>query len=137
MAAGQDDARSSKYLFAPLGLIVLHPFEVDGLKNERALAERPDRTRRVTDQPTAQDFSATWKLRDKVEVAALKAWQGSRAHVPCTVTYLTEGGEVVSVAELQAVCPRGYETTKLSTKDDAEEVTIKFNFTADDYNLIA
>lgn len=135
MAQGQDDARSSKYLMIA-GVMPLHPFQIDALKSESALAERPDRTKRATDQKTPQTFTARWKSRDKAEIAFLKNWRSLREHLPVTLTYLTEDEQPIMTGQLVACCPYSIEVSQLSSKDDAEEVTITVGFTTDDYVIL-
>jgi len=128
---GQDDARSHKFqLFA--GALELHPFSVSGLQHEQTAVDRPDRTRRVTDQTTPFDFTASFKLRDKVELAAVRAWAQTREHVDCTLNVLTEAEDIVAVFQILQVCPRMNSLSDLNTQEDATEVTQEWTFTADD-----
>lgn len=128
---GQDDARSTKFDFFA-GPLKLTPVSVSGLKSERVSVDRPDRTRRTTDQANPIEFTMVVRLKDKVQVAAIKAWRSTREHIDCVVNYLTEDGDVVAIFNVVQACPRDFENSDLSIEDDAEEVTQEWTFVADD-----
>lgn len=129
--AGQDDARSSKFsvFFGPFEL---SPVKVSGLKSERVMVKRPDRTQRVTDQPTPGEFTMVFKMRDRVMLNALKAWRAKREHLDGAVNFLTEDGEIVSIFNVVGACPANFELGELSIEDDATEVVETWTFSFDD-----
>lgn len=127
----QDDARTSKFVLLA-GTLLLTPHKVGGIKAARVSVDRPDRTRRVTDQKVPGEFTCTWKLRDKIELLAVHTWKNLREHVDCTLTYLDELGTPVAVYQIVKACPRDFENTDLSTEDDAKEVVQTWTFTYDD-----
>ena len=128
---GQDDARSSKFDFFA-GPLKLTPVSLSGLKSERSHVDRPDRSRRVTDQPNPIEFTGVFRLKDKVQIAALKGWRTTREHIDCVVNYLTEDGDVVAIFNILQACPRDFANSDLSIEDDASEITQEWTFTADD-----
>ena len=131
MAAGQDDARSTKFdVFA--GPLKMKPVSVSSLKSERVSVDRPDRTRRVTDQPSPQEFTMVFKMRDKIVLAAIKAWRSSREHIDMVINYLDESGGIVSIKNVIMACPRDFEVGELSVEEDAKEVIETWTFVCDD-----
>jgi len=131
MGATQDDARSSKFVLLA-GTLVLHPVSIQGIQSQRTHVDRPDRTRRTTDQKVPGECTMAWKLRDAVELAAVRSWRNLREHLDCTLTYLTEDDEPVSVFQIEKACPRDFENGDLSVEDDATEVVQTWTFTYDD-----
>jgi hypothetical protein len=129
--SGQTDARSTKFVLLA-GPAEMHPFAVAGIKSARTHVDRPDRTRRVTDQVVAGEFSMKFRLQDVADLAVVRGWRASREHVDCTLTYLTELGLPKAVYQIVQACPRDVENTDLSTQDDASEVTVTVTLTYDD-----
>jgi len=130
---GQDDARSTKFvLFA--GTARLEPVTISGIQDEYVAVERPDRTRRVSDQRVPFDFTMTFKVRDRVALAFLRTWRSTREHIDCTLILQTEDREEVGTLQLLKVCPRMWSITDLSVSEDATEVTKELTFTCDGVN---
>ena len=128
---GQDDARSSKFLFLAGGVpITAH--EIDGIMSESSTADRPDRTRRMTDEKNPIEFTLIMEMRDRVAMAFMRVWRSTREHIDSVLNYNDEAGDPVAIFNLVQVCPSKFEVSKLSIPDDPESVTVTWTLTADD-----